>query len=85
MKKLKWRLLATANILYGDLSQDNQDIIVQTEDPIGVLSSDPYVEVGYGIENIFKIMRVDFLHRLTYLDRPDVDKFGVKVSFQFIL
>ena len=85
MKKLKWRLLATANILYGDLSQDNQDIIVLTEDPIGVLSSDPYVEVGYGIENIFKIIRVDFLHRLTYLDRPDVDKFGVKVSFQFIL
>ena len=51
----------------------------------GLGKSDPYVEVGYGIENILKIIRVDFVHRLNYLDRPDVDRFGVKVSFQFIL
>lgn len=92
MKKLKWRLLATANVLYGQLDQDNMDIIpLQTADgepiePIGSLrKNEPYVEVGYGVENIFKVLRVDFIHRLNYLDRPDVNKFGVKVSFQFIL
>ena len=91
MKKLKWRLLATANVLYGDLRQENQDLLPafapngEETEPIGALGSDPYVEVGYGIENILKIIRVDFVHRLNYLDRPDVDRFGVKVSFQFIL
>lgn len=96
MKRLKWRLLATANVLYGDLTQANQDIIPNNYvDPktgqrieveqINALSNTPYVEVGYGIENILKVIRVDFIHRLTYLDQPNVNKFGVKLSFQFIL
>lgn len=95
MKKLKWRLLATANILYGNLRQANQDLIPETItlddmtelpiEPIGALNNTPYIEVGYGVENIFKIIRVDFVHRLNYLDGPDVDSFGAKISFQFIL
>jgi hypothetical protein len=43
------------------------------------------MEVGYGIENIFKVMRIDAFHRLTYLNKPGVRSFGVKISFQFIL
>ncbi len=91
MKKLKWRLVATGNILFGRLDRRNLDLLPEFDLegnevlPIGYLSSDPYVEVGYGVENIFKILRVDFLHRLTYLDNPDANKFGVKVSLQFIL
>lgn len=91
MKKLKWRLLATANVLYGRLSENNLGLLPEftTEglptEPIGALGRSPYVELGYGVENIFKVLRVDFFHRLTYLDNPNVDKFGVKVSFQFIL
>jgi hypothetical protein len=45
----------------------------------------PYVEMGYGVENIFKFFRVDFIHRLSYLDNPDVDKFKVLFSVQFSL
>lgn len=91
MKKLKWRLLATADILYGDLSQANRDIIPAEDasgnivEPIGGLSNEPYIELGYGVENILKILRVDFIHRLNYLDRPGIDRFGAKFSFQFIL
>lgn len=91
MKKLKWRLLATASILYGQLSDDNRALL-PPEMPdgtptqaIGGLGRDPYVELGYGVENIFKVLRVDFFHRLTYLDNPDANAFGVKISFQFIL
>ena len=29
----------------------------------------PYVEVGYGIENIFKLLSINMIHRLTYLDK----------------
>ncbi len=91
MKKLKWRLLATASILYGRLSEENLELLPPAMPdgtptlPFGALERDPYVELGYGVENIFKVLRVDFFHRMTYLDNPDVDNFGVKISFQFIL
>lgn len=95
MRKLKWRLVATANVLYGSLSQANKDILSDvTPDgeealSVGFLdSSKPYVEVGYGVENIFKFFRIDFIHRLTYLDyNPEVKprKFGVLVGIQISL
>jgi hypothetical protein len=91
MNKLKWRLVATTNIIYGELSQENRQMIAsQTPDgqstyPTGYFSGTPYVEVGYGVENIFHFFRVDFVHRLTYLDRPDARPFGVVATVQFKL
>ena len=43
------------------------------------------MEVGYGIENIFKFLRVDFIHRLTYRNIPGTSDFGIKVGAQFRL
>jgi hypothetical protein len=95
MRKLKWRLVATANVLYGSLSQANKDIISEktpdNEDtliPGSLTPSKPYVELGYGVENIFKFFRIDFIHRLTYLNyNPEVKvrKFGVLLGIQFTL
>lgn len=90
IKKLKWRVLATSNVLYGNLSEKNLNLIPATtpsgatQESFKALGSTPYVEVGYGIENIFKVLRVDAFHRLTYLDEG-ARKFGVKVSVQFKL
>jgi len=86
-KKLKMRLVATTKILWGDVRQENFDIIpsetVNFEKvyPFQKLGSTPYVEIGYGVENILRVARVDFIHRITYLDNPNVNKFGVKFSF----
>ncbi|MCG8322034.1 MAG: DUF5686 and carboxypeptidase regulatory-like domain-containing protein [Cytophagales bacterium] len=92
MKKLKWRLVGNANIIYGGLRDENLNVALPEFDETGIeipafrtLGNTPYIELGYGIENIFKIIRVDAFHRLTYLDAPEVRKFGVKISFQFIL
>lgn len=91
MRKLKWRLVASANVLYGYLDSKNLQLLPEFDEngnevqQIGRLVDEPYIELGYGIENILKVLRVDFIHRLTYLDNPDVSKFGVKFSFQFIL
>jgi hypothetical protein len=92
MRKLKWRLVGTANVIYGGLSQANRDIIAPTLAsgeptlPVGYFEPNrPYVELGYGVENIFKFFRVDFVHRLSYLDNPDIRKFAVLFSFQFTL
>ena len=35
------------------------------------------------IENIFKIIRVDALWRMTHLERPNTKPFGVRVSLSF--
>ncbi|MGC3946959.1 MAG: DUF5686 family protein [Chryseolinea sp.] len=91
MRKLKWRLVGSANVIWGSLSQSNIDLNAPvTPDgeetlPLGYFDSRPYVELSYGIENIFRFFRIDFVHRMSYLDRPDVRSFGVMGSFQFSL
>ncbi|WP_339864768.1 DUF5686 family protein [uncultured Algoriphagus sp.] len=92
LKKLKWRAVGNANILYGSVS--NKNIAnAPTVDPEGnpletfgrLDPTKPYVELGYGIENIFKFFRIDFFHRITYLDNPGAKPFAVKISGQIIL
>jgi hypothetical protein len=91
VKKLKLRFLTTGGIVYGGLSQGNLKLIPVVDANgdntriFSSLNSKPYVELGYGIENIFKVMRIDAFHRLTYLSNPGARNFGVKISFQFIL
>ncbi len=92
MRKLKWRMVGTANVVFGGMSSRNRSLIAGelqddgTELKPGALEyGKPYVEMGYGVENIFKFFRVDFIHRLSYLDKPDVRKFGVLFSVQFAL
>lgn len=89
MRKLKWRLVGSANMILGGMSSKNRVLIPQDEEqylPVGFLEHNkPYVELGYGVENIFRFFRVDFIHRLSYLDDPDTRKFGVFFSFHFNL
>ncbi|MDH3708754.1 MAG: DUF5686 family protein, partial [Cyclobacteriaceae bacterium] len=88
-KKLKWRAVATGNILWGSVSDDN--LALHSPEgpnglpnaPINTLNETPYIEVGYGIENIFRLFRIDAIHRLTYLDEAQGDKFALRFSFEF--
>lgn len=97
MRKLKWRLVGQANVLYGGLSDKNKALLIEDNImpdgsktlPVGYLNpAKPYVELGYGVENIFKFFRVDFAHRLTYLDHETnqkVRRFGILFSAQLTL
>ena len=40
-----------------------------------------YAEIGFGIENILKLLRVDFSWRLTQKNQPDIKKFRWTFSF----
>ena len=42
----------------------------------------PYVEVIAGIHNIFKIFHIEYVRRLTYVDNPDTDKWGIRFMFR---
>ena len=91
LRKAKLRLVGTANVIYGGLSQANKDmnspVTPEGEEtlPVGHFDSRPYMELGYGVENIFRFLRIDFVHRMSYLENEDIRKFAVMFSFQFNL
>lgn len=43
----------------------------------------PYMEVGIGLDNIFTILRIEYVFRVTYRDLPDVPKGGVRIALHF--
>lgn len=92
IKHLKWREFISAKILYGGLRAENDPaqstglyrLPAATKSSNGTytLGSAPYVEVGAGIANIFKFLRIDLIRRCNYLDHPGVRVFSIKFSFQ---
>ena len=42
----------------------------------------PYVELRLGIHNIFKLIHVEYIRRLTYLNNPGTHKNGVRFTFR---
>jgi hypothetical protein len=81
VKKLKWREVVTCKALWGSVNEKNKKTILFPS-TLSALGNEPYVEVSAGIENIFKLFRVDALWRSTYLKPRAIDNFGVKVGFQ---
>jgi hypothetical protein len=89
LQKLNWRLLATANVIVGGMRQSNRDLISalspdgeETLRAGSFVNLKPYVELGYGVENIFKFLRVDFIHRMSYLDNEGARNFGILFTAQ---
>ncbi len=91
VRKLKWRMLATGKLFYGSISSSNLSLTPSTDaqgnsiPTFNQLNHIPYIELGYGINNIFKAGRIDFIHRLTYLNNPNATPFSIKMSFWFNL
>jgi len=80
LRRLHWREVVSCNILYGRLSEKNRSVMVFPEGLSGL--STPYYEAGVGIENIFKLFRVDAMWRFSYLDHPNVSPFSVRATMQ---
>jgi len=82
VNKLKWRNFLFAKGYFGKLSNENaQSIYLFPQNLHAVIK--PYYEVGFGIENIFKIARIDFIWRLTDTHNANVYYFMIKPSFKF--
>ena len=88
MKKLKWREVFVFKGLIGTLSDKNNGSVPDTEAvllfPKGMSSvSKPYFEAGVGIENIFRIFRLDAIWRLSHRkEKPgqNIQNFAVNMS-----
>jgi uncharacterized protein DUF5686/carboxypeptidase-like protein len=90
LKKLKWREVVEGKLLYGGIRNENNPLVTsdQLKFPTGVaptfpIGSQPYIEAGFGVANIFKLVRVDFIKRFTYLNNPDVTPYGVRFRVKF--
>lgn len=88
-KKLKLREVFSCRGLFGHLSKRNDpaynDMLFRfpADAHTQKMNHTPYVEVGVGVENIFKFLRVDYVWRLTYLDNPGIDKSGLRIALHF--
>lgn len=81
-KKLKWREFLVNKFVVGSLSaQNRQGPLIFPEGLSGL--KQPYWETGFGIENIFKVIRIDFLWRVGPIDNPLSRRFHVKPSLYF--
>lgn len=88
VKYLKAREVLTFRGLYGSLSDSNNptlntDLFTLPTTTYLMDSKIPYMEAGIGVENIFKILRVDYIRRLTYLDNPNISKWGIRIALTF--
>lgn len=94
MRKLKWREVIAARALMGNISQQNKSVMLLPS-TMSTINRKPYCEVSAGIENIFKVFRVDALWRITYIDKeyeknyranggPRIPRFAVMGSIQIV-
>ena len=91
-KHLNIREIVTCKVLYGNVTKTN-DPVQQSNlfrfpvQPNGTpvtysLGKTPYIEGSIGIGNIFKLLRIDLVRRFTYLDNPNVSKYGIRARFR---
>jgi len=88
LRKLKWREWIGVKCLWGRLTDKNNpflpenqgsDILMRFPEGSYVMDgSRPYWELSLGIHNIFKLLHVEYVRRLSYLDLPTANKQGVR-------
>ena len=90
IKNLKLREVLYCRGVWGSLSDKNNPSIdtsgnifsypTDRSKATGTIMNEPFVEIGAGIENIFKIMSISWFQRMTYKNSPDVDKWGLRIA-----
>ena len=81
LRKVNLREIIGARAVVGSLSEGN--IAINKFDLVGKAPITPYYEYHIGVDNIFKILRIDFVFRGNYLDLPGATKFAIKGGLGF--
>lgn len=92
LKKLKWREWLGIKCLWGTLTDKNNPTLAANAGdgmlmkfPEGSYIMDskrPYIELIAGIHNIFKIIHIQYVHRLNYNHLPTATKNGVRLMMR---
>lgn len=89
LKKLKLREVLSFRGFVGHLSMKNDPRFHENLFRFPEIShtqhlgSTPYMEVAVGLDNVFRIFRIDYVWRLTYRDAPGIDRSGLRMSLHF--
>lgn len=92
-KYLGLHVIASANVLFGDMNQANKNLLGKHADQTIKLNhsersktldpSIPFLEAGLGINNILQFFSVGYYRRLTYLNVPTNRLWSVKAAVYF--
>ncbi len=92
IKKLQLREVFSFKGLYGGLRDQNnptynRDLFAWQRNIDNEISSftfgdKPYMEASVGLGNIFKVLRVDYVKRLNYLNQPNVSDWGIRARIK---
>ena len=82
--KLKFRQLWTVKTLWGSLSDKNKALNFKDGNSFQTLDGKTYMEIGTGVDNILRVIRIDFIWRVlpTSLSNNNSKRFGVFGSFR---
>ena len=89
IRKFNWREVVGFKGMFGNLSDKNRPDNMNTgelfkfpyeNENYHFLGKTPYMELSLGVENIFRVLRIDYVRRLTYRDYPGIDKEGVRIQ-----
>lgn len=88
IKKLQLREVFGFKLFWGHLSPKNNpmyntDLLAFPEGTYAMDYRDPYMEFSVGIDNILKVLRVDYVRRLTQTNHSNIWVNGVRVSLNF--
>ncbi|TNE55828.1 MAG: carboxypeptidase-like regulatory domain-containing protein [Bacteroidetes bacterium] len=81
LKKLQWRLVTTGRMAYGSISNRHSQVML-LPDFTRRFGNTPYAELALGVENIFKVGRIDLVWRMTHLD-PGMNPLGIRARWAF--
>ncbi|MBL7721045.1 MAG: carboxypeptidase-like regulatory domain-containing protein, partial [Chitinophagaceae bacterium] len=84
--KLRLRQFWTAKALWGSLSAENKAYNFKQGHSFQSLDGNTYLELGTGVDNIFKVFRLDFIWRVfpATLKKEGDKTFGVFGSFRVV-
>lgn len=97
LKKLQWREVVSLRAAYGTVRKENNGILGDRKfgavmlfpESMGKLNR-PYVEMGAGVTNIFRVLRIDAFWRMTHryeikdgVKVPHDNRFVVTFGFEF--
>lgn len=88
IKKLQLREVFGFKCYFGYLSDKNNpahnpDLLAFPENTTVLRPQEPYMEFSVGIDNILRVLRIDYVRRINYLGNPNIWANGVRFTLNF--
>lgn len=90
IESFKLREILSFKIIYGGLRDENNPSLhpdlykfptfANGAPATYALGNTPYIEAGAGVSNIFKVLRLDVIHRFNYLDHQGITPWGLRFT-----